>query len=51
MKILDIRIRFEDGKEICIDRYQLEQVEESIEAINMLERAKSMYLELKQVFK
>lgn len=45
-----IQVWFSDNSNLVIERYELERIEQLTEAINLLNRAKETYNELKLVF-
>ena len=49
-KIEKIEIYFDDTTRVDVWRHQLEQIEQLLDAISLLERARSTYLDLKDVF-
>lgn len=49
-KIIRIRIEFESGDSVEIDRYQLDRLKELTEAMNLINYAKDTYAELQRIF-
>ena len=45
-----VEIYYSDGTSVQITRFELERIEKLMEAIDLLERAKTTYSHLKEVF-
>ena len=48
-KLIRVTLDYDDGAQIIIDSWQMEQLEKAQEAINFFERVKRLYVQLKSI--